>query len=46
MLVSILNGEKTPGKLLRERLQERVGISNDEYETYLDCDEYNDIRIE
>ncbi len=46
MLVSILNGEKTPGKLLRERLQERVGISNDEYKTYLDCDEYNEWKMQ
>lgn len=46
MLVNILNGEKNPGKLLRERLGERIGISSDEYETYLDCDEYNEWKMQ
>lgn len=40
MLTAIEHGEKNPGRQLRERLLGRVGVSSDEYETYLGYDEY------
>lgn len=42
MLAKIEKGERYPDNLLRERLLGRLGVTKDDYETYLNIDEYND----
>lgn len=46
MLMAIERGEKSAGWLLRERLLDRVGVSSDEYESYLTYEEYNESSMQ
>ena len=46
MLSAIENGKKNPGRLLRERLLLRVGISGDSYESHLGFEEYAEWELQ
>lgn len=46
MLCAIENGKKNPGRLLRERLFLRVGISGESYESHLGCEEYAEWELQ
>ncbi len=46
MLDRIERGERNAGKQLRDCLLERLGVSSNEYETYLGCEEYAEWELQ